>query len=73
MKLLLLLIAPVGQLDVSVASLLTLGSCGLRMNLSKVIDEIYSLEDFGTFVCAECDTSVRCHVLQIYAVCPKVW
>ena len=41
------------------------------MHLSKVIDEIHSLEHFRTLVCSGCDTSIRYHALQISVVCPK--
>jgi len=41
------------------------------MHLGKVIEEIQALEHFHTLACSECDTSIRYHTLQIYAVCPK--
>ena len=46
-------------------------STALLMDLSNVIDEIHSLEHFRTFACSVCNTSIRYHTLQFYAVCPK--
>jgi hypothetical protein len=41
------------------------------MGLGQVIDEILQLQHFRTLTCSRCQGSVRYHVLQIYAACPR--
>ena len=39
--------------------------------MNDIIEQIKSLPHFRDFPCTTCNTSIRVHTLQLYAICPQ--